>query len=125
MWIRDTWQARALTFLRNWAANRVTPKVTSQSLGDAVYGLYKGRYSPSRNHLVKMIKSLGLVLLLLARIYAQSDLTVDVGGWMPPITSPQVMGFNGLAGPYKHVVFLSIDGLHQVYLHVECITDKV
>ena len=64
------------------------------------------------------MKSTLLVLGFLSACYAQSDVdvSVGVGGPNPPITSPQVMGYNSLDGMYKHVVILSIDGFHTVYV---------
>jgi hypothetical protein len=65
---------------------------------------------------------MNLLLLFWALVgtcYAQSnpEISIDVGGSMPPITLPQVNGFNSLTGPYQHVIILSIDGLHQVIRH--------
>jgi hypothetical protein len=60
-----------------------------------------------------------LLLLVLAVIcHADTNLnyTFDVGGSNPPTTFPVVNGYNSLDGPYKHVVILSIDGLHEVFL---------
>jgi len=58
-------------------------------------------------------------LAIVGAVYAQSNpnSTVGVGGSDPPITSPQVMGFNSLDGRYKHVIILSIDGFHAVNTH--------
>lgn len=61
-----------------------------------------------------LLSVLGLAGISLAQ--TNPNLTVDVGGWEPPITSPQVMSFNSLNGPYKHVIILSVDGFHQVPL---------
>lgn len=56
-----------------------------------------------------------LSLTFVAGCYAQSlDMSVGVGGPNPPITDPFVMGFDSLSGKYKHVLILTIDGLHQV-----------
>ena len=56
-----------------------------------------------------------LSLFCVAGCYAQSlDISVGVGGPNPPITDPFVMGYDSLSGNYKHVIILSIDGLHQV-----------
>ena len=64
------------------------------------------------------MESLFLFLtLFIASCIAQNlDLSVGVGGAAFPITSPQVIGYNVLTGKYKHVIILSIDGLHQAYL---------
>lgn len=75
--------------------------------------IYKGKLaggSPSS------VMKFFLFWALVSTCYAQSNLEIsmDVGGSVPPITSPQVNGFNGLNGPYQHVIFLSVDGLHQV-----------
>lgn len=60
------------------------------------------------------MKSILFVLGLLSGCYGQ---LVGVGGANPPTTFPNVNGFNALNGKYKHVVILSVDGLHQVYNH--------
>lgn len=61
------------------------------------------------------MKSLFLALTFVGLCLAGNpDFSVNVGGSNPPVTNPQVMGFNTLDGPYKHVIILSIDGLHHV-----------
>jgi hypothetical protein len=62
--------------------------------------------------------SLLTALALTGACFAQTNvnLTVDVGGSTPPITHPNVMGYDVLTGPYKHVVILSVDGFHHVQL---------
>ena len=55
-----------------------------------------------------------IVFAATAAIAQNTNLSVAVGGASPPITHPNVIPFNVLTGPYKHVVILSIDGLHQV-----------
>ena len=42
------------------------------------------------------------------------NLTQNVGGSDPPITSPQVMSEKSFNGPYQQVIILSVDGLHAV-----------
>jgi Type I phosphodiesterase / nucleotide pyrophosphatase len=71
--------------------------------------------------------SLFLLLALVGVSVAQTNLnlTVNVGGWEHPITSPQVMSFNSLNGPYKHVIILSIDGFHQVLFPTRFLTVQV
>ena len=71
------------------------------------------------------MKSLVVLLSLLSISSAQSlDLSVGVGGVHPAFTFPNVNGFNSLCGKYKHVVILSIDGLHQV-CSVACSAEMV
>jgi len=68
-------------------------------------------------HLVSStMYSLFLLCSLIAGTFADTNpnFTVNVGGSNPPITSPQVIGFDALNGNYKHVVILSIDGFHSV-----------
>ena len=55
-----------------------------------------------------------IVFAATAAIAQNTNLSVAVGGASPPITHPNVIPYNVLTGPYKHVVILSIDGLHQV-----------
>jgi hypothetical protein len=60
--------------------------------------------------------SLFITLSLAGACFAQSNpnFTVDIGGSTPPITHPNVMAFDALTGPYKHVIILSVDGFHHV-----------
>jgi hypothetical protein len=62
--------------------------------------------------------SLVTALALAGACFAQPNLnfTVDIGGSTPPITHPNVMAFDALTGPYKHVIILSVDGFHHVRL---------
>ena len=61
---------------------------------------------------------LGTIVFAASAAFAQNvDYSVNVGGISPPITHPQVMGFDSLSGKYQHVVLVSIDGFHQVPPH--------
>jgi hypothetical protein len=118
--LTDTTEGTCVPLTRDWTLRVLAPPRFSN-----VNFVLEDVPSPFKNGGLRWMgsSSMGLfvlfVLSFISTCLAQNlDLSVGVGGPSPAFTFPNVNGFNSLSGKYKHVVILSIDGLHQVYFVV-------